>query len=307
MQGGTEFISSPMVSVGMPVYNGARFLREALDGIVGQTFTDFELIISDNGSTDNTGEICREYANRDRRIRYHCNETNLGAARNFNRVVDLAKGRYFRWAPADDVFAPDSLRLCVAALEQNPALVLCYPKTTLIDDQSRPVEEFEDNLDLQITRTPERFRAALERIRLVNVIYGLIRTDALRSTALIENYPGSDTVLVLELSLHGQFMEIPQRMFFRRMHEKASSSIKSVTGLQEFFDPKTKGQSFLRGWRHHQAYWKAVLRAPISFVDRVRIACFLIRYAVWARHVLLSELWRILRRMLPFSLASAVH
>jgi glycosyltransferase involved in cell wall biosynthesis len=298
---------APTVSIGMPVYNGTRFLREALDSILGQTFTDFELIISDNCSTDDTGDICREYATRDPRIRYHRNPVNLGAAQNFNRVVNLSTGRYFRWASADDVFAPDSLHVCVKALEMNPSVVLCYPKTMLIDDQTRPVEEFEDNLNLRIARTPERFRTAMERIRLVNVIYGLIRIEALRKTALIENYPGSDTVLVLELSLHGQFMEIPQRLFFRRMHEKASSSIESVAGLQEFFDPNTKGRIFLRGWRHHRAYWAALSRAPVSPADRVQIAWILIRHALWARQILLNELWVALRRLLPFPLARAAH
>jgi glycosyltransferase involved in cell wall biosynthesis len=296
-------MQNPTVSIGMPVYNGARFLKEALDAILGQTFTNFELIISDNCSTDSTSDICQEYASRDRRIRYYRNTVNLGASRNFNRVVELAAGRYFRWAPADDVFAPDSLEACVMTLEANPDLVLCYPKTMLIDDHSQPIEEYEDGLDLQISRTPERFQAAMAHVGLINVIYGLIRTKALRKTALIENFPGSDTVLVLELSLHGQFMEIPRRLFFRRMHEKASSSIKSVEGLQEFFDPRTKGKIFLRGWRHHFAYWQAALRAPVSLVDRIHLCLVLARHAMWARRKLVNELWTAFRQLSPFCLA----
>ena len=82
-------INKPRVSIGLPVCNGENYLKQALDSIMAQTYTDFELIISDNASTDRTAQICKEYANRDPRIRYYRNEKNLGAARNFNYVFEL--------------------------------------------------------------------------------------------------------------------------------------------------------------------------------------------------------------------------
>nr|MDJ0569288.1 glycosyltransferase family 2 protein [Pleurocapsa sp. MO_192.B19] len=126
--------NQPLVSIGMPVYNGERYLENALNSILAQTFRDFELIISDNGSTDKTEEICRQYANVDRRIRYFRNEQNLGAGWNFDRVAQLATGKYFKWACHDDLCALEFLQRCIEILEQAPNIVLAYPKTLIIDE-----------------------------------------------------------------------------------------------------------------------------------------------------------------------------
>ncbi len=115
----------PLLSVGMPVYNGQNYLAFTIEAILSQSFTDFELIISDNGSTDETEAICRAYAAQDARIRYERVEENLGAAYNFNRVFELARGRYFKWAAHDDYFTADYFERCIQVLEQNPAVVLC--------------------------------------------------------------------------------------------------------------------------------------------------------------------------------------
>ena len=96
----------PRVSIGLPVYNGDNYLAETLDSILAQTFTDFELIISDNGSTDRTEAICRRYAAQDHRVRYVRNPSNLGAARNYKRAFELARGEYFKWNGHDDPLAP---------------------------------------------------------------------------------------------------------------------------------------------------------------------------------------------------------
>ena len=124
----------PRVSIGLPVYNGEKFIREAIDSIFSQTFEDFELIISDNGSTDRTQQICQAYAAQDLRIRYYRNKKNIGAARNYNLVFELASGEYFKWAAHDDLCAPEYLERCVEILDRDPDVVLCYPKTSIIDE-----------------------------------------------------------------------------------------------------------------------------------------------------------------------------
>lgn len=106
----------PLVSIGMPVYNGERYIRQALDSLLAQDYANFELIISDNVSTDGTQGICLEYAARDERIRYYRNETNLGALRNFNRVFELSSGKYFMWAAHDDVWNPAYVQEVLALL-----------------------------------------------------------------------------------------------------------------------------------------------------------------------------------------------
>ena len=119
----------PLVSIGMPVYNGENFVKGALDSILAQTFQDFELIISDNASTDKTKEICQKYAAKDQRITLLCNEKNVGAAKNYNRTFYASSGKYFMWLAHDDLIATEYLERCVEILEQNPSIVLCHIKS----------------------------------------------------------------------------------------------------------------------------------------------------------------------------------
>src|SRR5690349_812781 len=93
---------APQVSIGLPVYNGEKYLLNAIGSLLKQDFEDFELVISDNASTDKTEAMCHEFAAKDKRIRYHRNETNIGATGNYNRVFRLSNGEFFRWASHDD-------------------------------------------------------------------------------------------------------------------------------------------------------------------------------------------------------------
>jgi glycosyltransferase involved in cell wall biosynthesis len=287
--------ASPKVSIGLPVFNGERYLRQMLDSILAQTFTDFELIISDNASTDGTSDICRDYDAKDSRICYHRNQENLGAARNFNQAFHLSNGVYFRWASADDFFARDSIERCVDVLDSNPEVVLCYPRTILIDDQGNIIRPYKDNLDLQSDRAAERFALALERIGLVNVHYGLMRSSALRRSALMKNYPGSDVALIAELTLHGKFWEIRETHFYRRMHRNASSSMRTDEELQKFMDPQKKRTAGLPLLRRHLQYFLALSRTRLSTSERAHIAYIIARSAAMSRHKLLHELYGALR------------
>ena len=282
---------TPKVSVGIPVYNGERFLAHTIDSILGQTFPNFELIISDNGSTDRTKEISEAYALRDARIRFVRSEVNRGAAWNYQRLFELGRGEYFRWAPSDDLFAPDSLAECVATLDANPDAALCYPKTDIIDSKGEVTRPYDDNLDLRSPDPVERFRQGLAQIGLVNVIYGLMRSDALRKTRLMGAYVGADEVLVLELALYGKFLEIPRSRFYRRMHEKAFSQMKSSQEKQSFFDPATAGRFYLYLWQHYQQYCLGIVHSPLSLGIKVRAVGVLIRSAISIRHYLLKEVF----------------
>jgi len=129
----------PKVSIGLPVYNGERYLREAIDSILAQTMDDFELIICDNASTDGTEVVCREYVDRDDRIRYYRNDDNLGASRNFNRTVELALASYFKWAAHDDALAANYLARCVEILDHEPTVVLSHSDAWIIDENTRRI------------------------------------------------------------------------------------------------------------------------------------------------------------------------
>src|SRR5579859_2443011 len=122
-----------LVSIGMPLYNAERYLVEALDSLLAQDYSNLEVIISDNASSDGTEAICRNYAARDVRIAYHRSEVNHGAVWNFNRVFELAAGDYFMWAAYDDTRAPTFVSACVTALEGRPEAALCCTGVGFID------------------------------------------------------------------------------------------------------------------------------------------------------------------------------
>jgi glycosyltransferase involved in cell wall biosynthesis len=281
----------PRVSIGVPVYNGERYVAETLDSLLSQTYADFELIICDNASTDRTEQICRAYADRDSRIRYVRNPRNVGAVGNYKRAFELSSGEYFRWANADDLFGAQGLARCVEVLDRQPSAVLVYPRTKFIDEQGRVISEYEDNLHIQCSKASERFVQVVERLGYVNVIYGLIRADALRKTRLLRGFPQGDVALVVELSLYGMFSEIPEFLFFRRFHPGALSSRQGdVAATQEFFDPSTKGRIVLTQWRLLGSHVGSVMRAPLGLAETARLGWRLARMAVWSRDVLAREL-----------------
>lgn len=288
--------STPRVSVGIPVFNGEPFIRQTLDSIVGQTFEDLEIIISDNASTDGTQPICEEYARKDARIRYVRNRENIGLAKNFQRVVELARAEYFKLANADDLCGPDLVFRCVQVLDRDPTIVLCYGKTTLIDGAGRTLREYEDGLDLRSPSVTERFRLALERVRLVNVLQGVMRAQALRRTALLDTYVGADMVLVVELALCGRFYELPERLFQRRIHAGAFSSQASEESQLGMWEPGARRSTDLYFWRHYGGYLRAIARAPLAVTTKLRLAGVVMKRAITARGVLAHELFNRVRR-----------
>jgi glycosyltransferase involved in cell wall biosynthesis len=216
---------SPRVSIGMPVYNSEQFLEQSLAAILTQTYSDFELIISDNASTDHTEDICRAHLARDPRIHYHRNQTNLGASKNYNMTFQLSRGEYFRWASYDDLIARDTLAKCVEVLDNEPQYIACHTRSVNIDHNGEFIEYYDDNFGFASTQPHRRFRNFLERIDDYdcNAVFGLMRRSVLEKTSLIGNYHSSDKVLLAELVLRGKFFEIPEYLFFRRFHPEMST------------------------------------------------------------------------------------
>ncbi len=262
----------PRVSIGLPVYNGESFLEQALDSLLSQTYKDFELIISDNASTDHTEQICRAYAARDHRIRYCRNNTNRGAAWNFNRVFKLARGEYFKWAAHDDLCAPEFLQVCVSAMDRDPGIVLCYSWTQMVDVEGRPQRNYQSPINLLGSpRSYERFRGAVcQDPYCCYEVFGLVRTSVLRQTPLIGHYTGSDAMLLADLALLGRFHEVPSYLFFNRDHPNRSINAYSHEFLHVWFDPKLEGKITLRFWRWLWEYRRSVVRSSLSRRERLR-------------------------------------
>ncbi len=190
--------ASPRVSLGLPVYNGERFLRAAIDSLLAQTFTDFELIICDNASTDATSAICREFSARDSRIRYFRNEQNIGPAANFNLAFGRARGEYFKWAAADDLCEPDLLALCVDALDRDPDAAMAFTGTKCIDADANVAGQDNYILATDSPSPQRRFRSLIfvdHRRHGAFEAFGLYRSRVLQDTPLFEAYCRGDSVL----------------------------------------------------------------------------------------------------------------
>ena len=232
-------VRTPPVTIGLPVYNGERFLTDALASILGQTFEDFLLVVSDNASTDRTVDIVEEHATRDERIMFLRSDVNRGAAWNYNRVFGECRTPYFKWAAADDMLAPTYLERLLATLDTSPPnVVLAYPHTQLVDADGAVVGEFVDELAAQPGAPPfVRVHRVASKIALGNVIFALMRADALARTRLHGNYPAADYVLLAELALVGEFRVVPEPLFRRRLHEGISSRANPTkASLTHWFD-----------------------------------------------------------------------
>lgn len=258
---------SPCVSIGLAVYNGEKFIREAIDSILAQTYPDFELIISDNASTDKTEEICRGYATKDNRIRYSRNETNIGGANNENLTFRFSRGKYFRWAAHDDVCAPELISRCVEMLDRSPSVVLCYAMINEIDENGNILKTISQKKGLS-PRPSKRFRDLMRNDHNCEATYGLIRSDILRSTRLEQNYTDSDRTLLCELSLHGQFYEIEEPLFYKRYHPRNMYSSKRARMV--WFNPEMKGKVVFPFWMQFFDYLITINRVPLPFHEKIR-------------------------------------
>ncbi|MCP5410315.1 MAG: glycosyltransferase family 2 protein [Chromatiaceae bacterium] len=287
--------AAPVLSVGLPVYNGEKWIAEAIDSILVQNVEDLELIISDNASTDRTESICRAVAARDSRVRYYRNNTNIGLYRNFDRVFELATGKYFKWAADSDICLEGFFEKCVAVLDARDDVVLAYPRTLLLlwgPDGEEVVSEYINNLNIEDDRPSDRFRKYLDRERINNVMHGVIRASALRKTSLIRPLPGSDISMIAELSLLGKFIEIPEPLFARRFDPETSSMLMNTSTASTRKVPL--GRTFMQRLDLHAYRFLSTFRAPIDFSEKLKVWLYLLNRATSIRHQVYNKLMRLL-------------
>ncbi len=259
---------SPVVSVGLPVYNGERFIEEALLSLLAQTFDDFELIISDNASTDSTVEIIERVCATDDRVRLITNEKNRGAAWNYNRVFEASTGRYFRWHAHDDWCEPGHLASLVAALEAEPDAVLAHTWTRFVDDNNETKWLYEDDLRVESAVPSERLENIIRRLTYCNAVFGLMPRSALEESALIAPFPRSDVSLLYELAHLGRFLVIPEYLFVARPGRSTQAN-PTNRQLSQWFSPTGRGSRLPMFW----LWWAsvcAIARAPFSWTERAR-------------------------------------
>jgi glycosyltransferase involved in cell wall biosynthesis len=269
-------VRSPRVSVGLPVYNGEKYLPNALTGLLQQTFGDFELIISDNASTDATQEICREFAARDKRIRYHRNETNIGLAANHNRAFMLSHGEFFKWAAHDDDFPQEMLRRFVTTFDQSsPSVSLVYSHCEYINEFGVPDEIDSDGVNCDDPTPHRRLAWFLDTVHMYNCTYGLIRSDMLRKTRLHGLYPMCDCTLFAELVMLGTFVEIQEPLLRIRRHSgRTFTRTLDPVVLRELFNPGHGRDFHVLSMRVHMELElvRSALLIPTTLRDKVRCA-----------------------------------
>jgi glycosyltransferase involved in cell wall biosynthesis len=288
---------TPKVSIGMPVYNGEKFLKEALVSLLTQSYSDFELIVSDNASTDGTEKIARDFAAKDARIRYFRQPKNLGAGPNFRLVLSLARGEYFKWACADDMHYPDNLARTLEVLSAAPPeVVLVTPRVSLIDEKGLSLMD-ENGIPLPRAglgpgdKGPERISttAKTPHRRLAEILpqlewsvaqFGLFRTSAVRLTRGIDSFFASDRVLLAEVAMLGQILEIDEPLFARRQHAEISTALhKNAGDYALWMDPTIKGRAAKRRPIMSLEYARSIRRLPLTPSERV--LCFGVIAQVW--------------------------
>ena len=264
----------PRLTLGLPTYNGERFLAEALDALLAQTYTDFELIISDNASSDGTQQIAERYAADDARIRYVRHPVNRGSSFNHNFVIQQARGDFFKWVSDDDLYAPELLERCMDALDSRPEISLAHAWTAFLDDRGNLTHRLDYTLTTDVPDPAVRLRSLLHT-QGGDDIYGIIRMSVLRQVAPFGSYHMADRPFVVELALHGPFHNVPAHLYFRRDHAARASRVgRYIRRRCAHLDPARANR-----WRHPMVrllgeyvlgFVTAIQRAPLSRRDRWR-------------------------------------
>jgi glycosyltransferase involved in cell wall biosynthesis len=276
----------------MPVYNGERYISEAIHSVLTQTFEDLEVIISDNASTDRTAEICRDFAARDSRIQYFREEENRGSGRNHNRVFYSSKGEYFKWISHDDRCEPTFLARCIEVLDHDPSVVICYSNTQVIDENGNPIENpYKRILRDDAASSSRRFREMAWYEHLCFQIYGLIRSQALASTPVMGCYTGGDNVLLARLALQGRFERIPDYLLLNRAHGRRSTRVLPARMLEkrwrltnhigwlppyEWWDTRAKGKITFPYWNLFREYLKSIGPATVPPMEKFKCYAYLL-------------------------------
>ena len=293
----------PKVVIGLPVYNGQKFIGAAIESHLEQSFGDFKLVISDNGSTDETPQICDNYARQDSRVLVVRSPENRGILWNHRRVLEAidSPDQYFRWAGADDVMGPGLLDAMVSVLDTRPEVHAVMPDTKNIDDEGQVIGTMARVLDLQSPDVVQRARDLLVANYQHVVAYGLLRASTLSAMRTGPNYIGWDPVFIWELALRGPIVQVNGPALFRRFHAGSISRVKTVKEMRKWVEPNAKGGMNFPHWTWAYERARVLLACPMSLRHRLRIAAFLGRVTIWQRDSLARDITQAARRTLRLS------
>lgn len=280
----------PLVSIGIPAYNEAEYLAAALDNLLAQTHPNIEIIISDNASTDATGEISADYARRFPRITHVRHATNLGQHGNFNYLPRVARGEFFVWAAGHDLLEKTFIADAVSALQKNPSAVLAFPRTIDVRPDGTPFNENARSFDIEHKRAPERFIETMWRVD-CNYVYGVYRRVPMLTTRLFQAIPAPDRVFLAEMSARGPFVPANTIRYCRMNRGTKQTEVEKRHRLLRYIDPDRRctDAELMRNSFYTPTivgYRRAVYEGGFSPLQRLRIL-----FSVWLCGVLKFHLF----------------
>lgn len=291
---GAVSTEAPPVSLGLPVFNGENYIAETLESILSQSFHDFELIISDNASTDDTEQICRRFADRDARIRYIRQPENMGAAANYDFVFHQSRGTYFKWCAHDDVLGERFIEACVTHLDEHASSVGALPRDIrVIDGNGALLSRVDIDLDPSTLSPARRFAHYLRQDPPTHCspFFALYRRAALAKTNLHGDYVSSDRVLIGEMLLHGRLALVDGAASFSFRQHDQQYSARMLQG-QEFsiawIDPQKSRSWTFRDFRYVYEYTRSVARARLPLRERLFVYGSIAGFA-WSRRARLAK------------------
>jgi glycosyltransferase involved in cell wall biosynthesis len=287
----SETAERPRVGIGVTLFNRAQYLREALDSLLGQSFTALRLVLVDDGSTDDTERICREYAARDARVTYVRNEPRLGMVGAWRRAFELAAGEgdveYFAWASDHDRWNEHWLRTLAETLGAQPEVVLAYPLTQRLSPEGVPMSKparYFDTAGLHDLRERWLALSVSRSVAAGDMVYGLMRADAVRKAGVFRDVLAPDRLLMAELTIQGQIRQIPHVLWYRRQFEVGSVARQRHT----LFGPGARPRHAVlpTWWQHARVLWRTYASshssplAPTRAAARWLVARYTVAYAV---------------------------
>ena len=264
----------PLLSVGVPVYNGARFLERSLQALADQDLTDIEVIISDNGSTDTTADIARDFARTDPRFRFLHSPRNNGVSWNFNRVLSLAQAPFFMWNAADDVVRPSHLSRCRQALIDTPDASIAFSRVVLIDAHDELVGEMDDlGLDFTVLSPSERVELFLHRhVYQVIGFGGVFRTATIQTMGGLPPFYGGDIALGVAMAMRQPWVQVPEQLYVSRRHDAQTNKVQGgdvMVQMRTYYPDWSRPVAFPQWYLNHRLLVEAVT-APAPLPERGR-------------------------------------
>lgn len=273
-------MSNPRLIIALAVYNGEKYVAQAIESILTQTFTDFRLLIGDNASTDGTSEICQKYAEQDSRITYHRHAENIGASANHNFLFQPGDAPYFKWAAHDDVLKPEYLEKCIELLDRNPSMAIAHSLSVEIDENGKQLKTYDCELRLNGSLPQTRFRNILWT-NYFNEVFGVMRNKLIQNTNLYGSYVGADRNFTAEMILQGDVGYVEEYLFLRRHHAEAfTTKLLDDAARLEWFDPQAKTPTFLASYVKFRQYFISITALSLSISEKLACLKLLLEWVI---------------------------